>query len=148
MSDDKTYFTETGETEACTPESGKIYIDVNTNITYRWGGSIYVPIGSDLALGITHSTAFYGDLGQSAYEHSISEHARADATKVEKSDENGNIKIDGEEVNVYTHPYKNNIYIGNVEPTDTNVLWLDTGNGGILKYYKESGWENIIMVWG
>lgn len=36
--------------------------------------------------------------------HADSDHARTDATKVEKSDLNGNIKIDGAEVNVYTHP--------------------------------------------
>ena len=44
-------------------ESGKIYIDTNTNITYRWSGSIYAPIGSDLALGETASTAYPGDKG-------------------------------------------------------------------------------------
>lgn len=44
-------------------ESGKIYIDTTTNITYRWGGSDYVAIGSDLALGETSSTAYAGDKG-------------------------------------------------------------------------------------
>lgn len=53
-----------------TGETGKIYIDVATNITYRWSGSIYTPIGSDLALGETSSTAYYGDKGKSAYVHS------------------------------------------------------------------------------
>lgn len=53
-----------------TGETGKIYIDTTTNITYRWGGSTYVPIGSDLALGETSSTAYYGDKGKVAYEHS------------------------------------------------------------------------------
>ncbi len=58
-----------------TPEGGKVYVDVSTgNVTsgktYRWSGSLYVVIGSDLALGTTSSTAFRGDLGQTAYEHS------------------------------------------------------------------------------
>lgn len=45
-------------------ESGKIYIDKATNITYRWGGSEYVAIGSDLALGETSSTAYAGNKGK------------------------------------------------------------------------------------
>lgn len=56
-----------------TGESGKIYIARDTNITYRWGGSTYVHIGSDLALGETASTAYRGDRGQTAYDHSQTE---------------------------------------------------------------------------
>jgi hypothetical protein len=58
-----------------TGESGKIYIAVNTNITYRWTGSIYTAIGSDLALGTTSSTAYRGDHGLIAYNHSQAAHA-------------------------------------------------------------------------
>lgn len=39
-----------------------------------------------------------------AFEHSESTHARVDATKVEASETNGNIKIDGVETTVYEHP--------------------------------------------
>lgn len=39
-----------------------------------------------------------------AYTHSTSAHARTDATKVEDSTTNGNIKINGTETNVYSHP--------------------------------------------
>lgn len=39
-----------------------------------------------------------------AYTHSESAHARVDATKVEASETNGNIKIDGVETTVYEHP--------------------------------------------
>lgn len=53
-----------------TGESGKIYTDLSTNKTYRWGGSAYVAIGSDLALGETSSTAFRGDRGKIAYDDS------------------------------------------------------------------------------
>ena len=51
-------------------ESGKIYIAKDTNITYRWSGTAYVAIGSDLALGETSSTAYRGDRGKIAYDHS------------------------------------------------------------------------------
>jgi hypothetical protein len=53
-----------------TGESGKIYIAKNTNLTYRWSGSDYVEISPSLALGETAYTAYRGDRGKTAYEHS------------------------------------------------------------------------------
>ena len=51
-------------------ENGKIYIAIDTNLTYRWGGSSYVVMSSSLALGETSSTAYRGDRGKIAYDHS------------------------------------------------------------------------------
>lgn len=53
-----------------TGESGKIYVALDTNKTYRWGGSEYVEISASLALGETSSTAYRGDRGKIAYDHS------------------------------------------------------------------------------
>ena len=53
-----------------TGEDGKIYVAEDTNITYRWGGTEYVEISSSLALGETSSTAYRGDRGKTAYDHS------------------------------------------------------------------------------
>lgn len=64
-----------------TGETGKIYVAKDTNKTYRWSGSGYVEISASLALGTTSSTAFRGDYGQTAYTHSQSAHAPADAQK-------------------------------------------------------------------
>lgn len=50
-------------------ESGKIYVDISTNKTYRWSGSGYTEISASLALGTTSSTAFRGDYGNTAYQH-------------------------------------------------------------------------------
>lgn len=50
-------------------DSGKIYVDTTTNLTYRWGGSGYVEISKSLALGTTSTTAFRGDHGLAAYQH-------------------------------------------------------------------------------
>ena len=87
-----------------TGETGKIYVDTSTNKTYRWGGSSYAEISPSLALGETSSTAYRGDRGKTAYDHSQSTHARTDATAVAASSTNGNIKINGTETTVYTHP--------------------------------------------
>lgn len=50
------------------PQSGKVYVDTASNITYRWSGNRLVAIGSDLALGETDSTAFPGDRGKELEE--------------------------------------------------------------------------------
>ena len=52
-----------------TGESGKIYVDISTNKTYRWSGTTYTEISPSLALGETNSTAFRGDYGKIAYDH-------------------------------------------------------------------------------
>lgn len=54
-----------------TGETGKIYIDLATNKTYRWSGSSYVEISQSLALGTTSSTAYRGDYGNAAYTHAV-----------------------------------------------------------------------------
>ena len=51
-------------------ETGKIYVDTTTNKTYRWGGSSYVEISASLALGETSTSAYRGDRGKTAYDHS------------------------------------------------------------------------------
>jgi hypothetical protein len=53
-----------------TGESGKIYIALDTNKTYRWRGTGYAEISASLALGETSETAYRGDRGKTAYEHS------------------------------------------------------------------------------
>lgn len=52
-----------------TGETGKIYVALDTNLTYRWSGSAYVEISPSLALGETSSTAYRGDRGKAAYDH-------------------------------------------------------------------------------
>ena len=51
-------------------ETGKIYVTLDTNLTYRWTGTVYTEISKSLALGTTSSTAYQGDLGAIAYAHS------------------------------------------------------------------------------
>ena len=53
-----------------TGEEGKIYVTKDTNLTYRWTGTQYVEISPSLALGETSKTAYRGDRGKTAYEHS------------------------------------------------------------------------------
>lgn len=99
------FYEESSHTTEITPESGKIYVDKDTNKTYRWSGTAYVEISASLALGETHSTAYYGDLGKVAYEHSQSAHAPANASVVtDPTSGDGKIKVNDVEMTVYTHP--------------------------------------------
>lgn len=54
-----------------TGESGKIYVALDTNKTYRWSGTTYTEISPSLALGETSSTAYRGDRGAAAYKHAV-----------------------------------------------------------------------------
>ena len=64
------FYKEAAHATEITPEAGKIYVDLSTEKTYRWGGSAYVEISPSLALGETSSTAYRGDRGKTAYDHS------------------------------------------------------------------------------
>lgn len=50
-------------------EAGKIYLDLATNLAWRWSGTVYVEISPSLALGETAATAYRGDRGAAAYSH-------------------------------------------------------------------------------
>lgn len=56
---EKDSFPETGE-------SGKIYVELTSNLTYRWSGTQYVEISPSIGLGETSSTAYAGDKGAAA----------------------------------------------------------------------------------
>jgi hypothetical protein len=109
---DGTYATE------ITGESGKIYVNLNDNKTYRWSGSDFVVISETIALGETSTTAYRGDRGKTAYDHAVAHgsafasglykittnaagHVTA-ATAVVKADITG-LGIPGQDT-VYTHP--------------------------------------------
>lgn len=47
-----------------TGESGKIYVTLDTNLTYRWSGTAYAEISKSLALGETADTAYAGIKGK------------------------------------------------------------------------------------
>lgn len=66
-----------------TGEDGKIYIAKDTNLTYRWTGSAYTEISQSLALGETASTAYRGDRGKTAYDHTLNTNNPHGVTKAQ-----------------------------------------------------------------
>lgn len=47
-----------------TGESGKIYVDTTTNLTYRWSGTQYIEVSKSIGLGTSAADAYPGNLGQ------------------------------------------------------------------------------------
>lgn len=54
-----------------TGEDNIYYLAKDTNLLYRWSGSDYAPVSPSLALGETSTTAYRGDHGLAAYNHSL-----------------------------------------------------------------------------
>ena len=75
------------------PESGKIYVDTSTNLTYRWGGTQYVEISQSLAIGTTEGTAYSGKKGSDL--ESALESAQNDIAAIKKINYAGSTSAGG-----------------------------------------------------
>ena len=78
--EDKSAFPDVGE-------SGKIYVALDNNLTYRWSGSAYIEISQSLAIGDTDNTAYMGSKGKQLEQNLANEIDRAknaEATKYVK----------------------------------------------------------------
>lgn len=75
------FYEESGHTTEITGESGKIYVDLTSLKTYRWSGTAFVVISETIALGETSTTAYRGDRGKTAYDHSQTAHAPSNAER-------------------------------------------------------------------
>lgn len=125
-------------------ETGKIYVDKMTNLTYRWGGTAYIEISPSLALGETASTAYAGDKGKSTTDKVNA--IIAGTTKVPKATNADTVNGHSVEADVpanakftdtiYTHPTSD----GNKHIPATGTI----NNGKFLKAGATAGSAN----WG
>lgn len=104
-------------------ESGKIYVALDTNKTYRWSGSTYVEIAQGLALGETESTAFAGNRGKAIEEKipsnaSPSNKLATEAETVPKGGTTGQV-------------------LAKHSDNDNDVEWIDPPEGGGTGDYEE-----------
>lgn len=85
-----------------TGESGKIYVALDTNKTYRWGGTTYVVISETLAIGETTGTAYDGGKGKQNADNIANLTTRVGNVETKSSNNenninniiNGNTKVD------------------------------------------------------
>lgn len=131
-------------------ESGKIYVDTNSNKSYRWSGSMYVEISKSLSLGTTSSTAYRGDLGannanniatlQSYFNSGIAK----EASKVSHNLTAGNkVYNGGADITIN----KADLGLGNVENTKLST-WKGTPNITTLGTITSGVWNGTPIVNG
>jgi hypothetical protein len=138
-----------------TGQSGIVYVDTLTNQTYRWSGTEYVIIGNSLALGETSSTAYRGDRGKIAYDHSQSTHAPTTSKSAASGGTDLSLVTTGEK---YTWNNKTSLTIGTTSTTaaagnhtHTASLATDTGTSAITlasagKYKLTAGGSSVIFT--
>lgn len=103
-------------------ESGKIYVAKDTNLTYRWSGTDYIAISSDLALGETSSTAYPGDKGKANADKLLTIEEGAQVNDIEViSQRNADLPIVNKKVIL-----KEDIAISDTEPTGDELIWINT----------------------
>ena len=122
-----------------TGESGKIYVAQDSNKTYRWSGTAYVEISASLALGETSSTAYRGDYGKIAYDHSQKAHVTGVKGDSETAYRTGNVNITKANVglenvpNVATNDQTPTYTIASANANLTSGEKLSTAMGKIAK---------------
>lgn len=110
-------------------EDSKIYIAVDTNLTYRWSGTGYVKIASDLALGETASTAYAGDKGKKNADDIVTINTKlatvesgAQVNDIETIAKRGvDLTITNKKVTI-----PEDIAVTPDTPTDGEIIWFDT----------------------
>jgi len=86
-----------------TGENGKIYVTTDNNKVYRWSGTAYIEISASITLGETSSTAYRGDRGKIAYDHSQTAHAPSNAEVNNISDTDAIDLTDGGDSSLHYH---------------------------------------------
>lgn len=65
------FYTNRAHTQLITPETGKIYVDLDTNKTYRWGGTTYVEISQSTIHKFVGVFDVPTSTGSATIEHSL-----------------------------------------------------------------------------
>lgn len=122
-----------------TGESGKIYVDTTTNLSYRWSGSTYVTISSDLALGETSSTAYAGDKGKAVTDNFNTHAANTDIHVTAAEKEYWNSKVNAPSYSAPTA--KTLTYTGLAQ----DLLNAGSSTAGAIQYSTdEINWSTAI----
>lgn len=139
------FYLDSAHQQEITGEESKIYVDLETNKTYRWGGTTYVEISSSLALGETAGTAYEGNKGK----------ANADAIAVlqeDMNDLNDNLSSKVDKLYQGTNEVgrvsntQEGTYIARTQGSTTNGGSVGVGTGGAFVQYTNGYVSNRIEV--
>ena len=123
-------------------EASKIYVAIDTNKTYRWSSTQYVEIGGGgVALGETSLTAYRGDRGKIAYDHSLSQGNPHNTTTSEIAEGTNKYFTDLR--------VKNTVLSGLVKTNSSNVTNTDTVEVAVgkLAAKSEAGGSGGTITW-
>lgn len=123
-------------------ETGKIYIAIDTNMSYRWSGTGYAKISGDLALGETSSTAYAGDKGK-ANRDDLNAHLADNVRHVTASERNAwNAKADASDA-VTNVSYANGAIKKTIDGVTTNVVSVSTLKSDLELSKSDVGLGNV-----
>ena len=111
------FYTDSAHTQLITPETGKIYVDLNTNKTYRWGGTTYVEISQSTIHKYVGTIKVYNETATTT--HDITHNLGSEDVIVNIYDISGEMVIMG-----VTIVDSNNIQIQYSRPMDPNTTTL------------------------
>ena len=122
-----------------TGEASKIYVALDTNKTYRWGGSGYVELQGGVTLGETAATAYRGDRGKIAYDHSLSQGNPHNTTTSEITEGTNKYFTDLR--------VRNTVLSGLVKTDQSNVTNTDTVEVAVGKLAAKSEAGGTVITW-
>ena len=105
-------------------EPDKIYVKVSDSTVWRWGGTQLVQMNAGLVLGETSTTAYRGDRGKIAYDHSLST-GNPHNTQISQIT-NLQSELDGKSPTGHTHAYATSTTPGFVELGSDTVQTIAT----------------------
>lgn len=106
------FYTDSAHTELITPETGKIYVDLDTNKSYRWGGTTYVEICQSTIHKYVQIMKIYDESGTWDIAHNLG----SEDVIVNIYEDDGNMVIMGVKI-----VDSNNIQIQYNRPMDPNT---------------------------
>lgn len=109
------FYTDSAHTQLITPETGKIYVDLDTNKTYRWGGTTYVEISQSTIHKYVGIMKIYNESGTYDIEHNLG----SEDVVVNIYEDDGNMVIMGVKI-----VDSNNIQIQYSRPMGPNTTTL------------------------
>lgn len=130
-----------------TGESGKIYVSLDTNLTYRWTGTQYTEISTSIALGETSSTAYAGDKGKalatqvSALENTVRNIPDITLISVDQTAESA---ADGTAVTIAFKKYDR---ANSVElPVSTKIPAATSSSAGVMSKADKTKLDGIVTA--
>ncbi|MBD5327928.1 MAG: hypothetical protein HDR99_05645 [Bacteroides sp.] len=119
-----------------TPAPGKLYVDRQDNLIYRWDGETLVPMGSALTLGETDDSAYPGNKGKQlredvdAIKQALSK--KADSTKLDEVDKAAKLRDAGTGIMPFDGVFEQSSPDGSLNAVPKSGVWWNSTKNAFL----------------